>query len=224
MAEKQTILTLLQVIGLTLPAAGIYLRMLDETFQGENMGHPHQATVHQIRLTFIGLVLSGLLLLLDLLIIEHGTILWVIFREFTFIVPPRDWVVTSFFILAIFSLAFALLMFGLSVSYWPDALQLPTSIIWGIENPISRIFWDNQRYNRRLLRRLKDDGSLTKDELIDELRIAPGIRDKNYVSLLLEYSEENEYIDEEDGVYQITEKGEGELEDEDGRSRGPGAA
>lgn len=124
MPPRQTALQLLQLIALMLPAVAIYLDIIYPDFPSNvspsNMSDGEAANFHATRLTFLLLLISGVLLLIEVLWTPQGL----------------EQIIVK---LAILVLAGALITFTLPVLFNIDGLKDKRGILWPYKNLWHRI-------------------------------------------------------------------------------------
>lgn len=67
MTERDTAIALLQVVALSLPAVAIYLQFLSNRVELTDLDDRQAANYQTIRLTFLYLLVAGLLLIVEIL-------------------------------------------------------------------------------------------------------------------------------------------------------------
>ncbi|MHB9285961.1 hypothetical protein ACKVMT_02850 [Halobacteriales archaeon Cl-PHB] len=114
MAVRDTAIVLLQVVALVLPAVAIYLQILSSRHDLEDMDDGLAANYHAVRLTFVSLLFSGLVLLGLILVAPAWgeALLWT----------------------AIIALGFGLSTFGLPIVFSQVGLSDSRTILWPYRN------------------------------------------------------------------------------------------
>lgn len=132
MAEKQTAITLLQVVALLLPAVAIYLQIVTTENDLSNMDHGEAANYHAIRLTFVYLLGSGIVLIGAFLIFPT----WATGGE-------------RLIDIALVLLLLSLVTFALPIVFSKVGLSDSRSILWPYWNTYHRLETFIQRWNVR---------------------------------------------------------------------------
>lgn len=120
MPPRETAIQLLQLIALTLPAVAIYLDTVFPNLDPQDMNDAEAANFHAIRVTFLLLLLSGFLLLSEVLLTPQN-------YEHTIVGA------------AIVVLAGALFTFVLPILFNSHALKDKRTILWPYRNLWHRI-------------------------------------------------------------------------------------
>lgn len=123
MAENETAIALLQVVALVLPAVAIYLQILSSRSELSDMDDGEAANYHSIRLSFVYLLGSGVILI--------GAIL---------VFPAWITVGDVFTGIALVLLALALVTFALPVVFSRVGLSDSRSILWPYQNMLHRLY------------------------------------------------------------------------------------
>lgn len=123
MVSKETILTLLQLVALTLPAVAIVLDLYMRDRNTWELPDGPSATLHGLRFTFLWFILSGILLLSALLIYGWAPTL----------------LVNSLVIISVLGIIIGLSTFALAFIVNPDFLQNDYPITWVYKNLYHRL-------------------------------------------------------------------------------------
>lgn len=118
MVSEETILTLLQLVALTLPAIAIVLDLYSRDRNTWELAAGPSAPLHGLRLSFLWFILSGVLLLIALLLANSAS--------------PS--IIGTLVTISIFVIILGLATFALPFVYNPDFLQNDFPIHWVYQN------------------------------------------------------------------------------------------